>query len=183
MFASSGGKLNDLLTRTAEETLIKLGKNVSTLKIADGYHIDRETDKILASDCILSGKCRFGGWPNPGQLKNISMKFLLPLIEKSVVLMDVIVLTPQLRYGTGGKLHIKYMISSTWNAPQEAFYDEGGFFEAGGIDKIWYSFHKAMQFIGMSALPSFMCNDVMKNPQIEQYIEAYQNHLKEVFYR
>nr|MBF4447879.1 NADPH quinone reductase MdaB [Vibrio anguillarum] len=37
------------------------------------------------------------------------------------------------------------------------------------------------QFLGMSPLRTFMCNDVIKNPQIENDFERYKAHLKEVF--
>ena len=179
-FASSGGKLNDLLSKTAEETLSKLGKNVSTLRITGGYTIEKEAEKIIASDCII---WQMPVWwmAEPWTVKKYIDEVFIAINRKIGGSDGRHRADPTARYGTGGKLHIKYMISSTWNAPQEAFYDEGGFFDAGGIDKIWYSFHKAMQFIGMSALPSFMCNDVIKNPQIEQYVDAYQNHLKAVF--
>ncbi len=180
-FSGSGGKLNDLLAGVARETLTKLGKNVSMLKITDGYSIEKEADRIIASDCII---WQMPVWwmAEPWTVKKYIDEVFMAILGKTGSSYGRHRADPTARYGTGGKLHIKYMISSTWNAPEEAFYDKGGFFESGGIDKIWYGFHKAMQFIGMSALPSFMCNDVIKNPQIEQYIAAYQKHLKEVFH-
>ena len=42
-------------------------------------------------------------------------------------------------------------------------------------------FHKLNEFLGMSRLPTFTCNDVIKNPQVEQYLADYQVHLKKVF--
>ncbi|EAL56074.1 modulator of drug activity (mda66) [Campylobacter coli RM2228] len=41
--------------------------------------------------------------------------------------------------------------------------------------------HKANQFLGIKPLPTFICNDVMKNPQVEKYIEDYKAHLQKVF--
>ena len=40
---------------------------------------------------------------------------------------------------------------------------------------------KANEFIGTSQLPTFICNDVIKNPQVEQYIVNYIAHLEKVF--
>ncbi len=73
------------------------------------------------------------------------------------------------------------MFSLTWNAPIEAFTEKNGFFEGVGVDGVYLHLHKAHEFMGMQALPSFICNDVVKNPQVEQYIKDYEAHLKKVF--
>ena len=39
-------------------------------------------------------------------------------------------------------------------------------------------FHKLNEFIGLTRLPTFLCNDVIKNPQVEQYLADYQAHLE-----
>ena len=69
----------------------------------------------------------------------------------------------------------------TWNAPQQAFDDPSDFFEAKGVDAVYLPFHKANQFLGMCALPTFLCTDVMKRPDIERDVARYQRHLAEVF--
>jgi modulator of drug activity B len=69
------------------------------------------------------------------------------------------------------------MLSLTWNAPQQAFDDPSDFFEGQGVDAVYLPFHKANQFLGMSALPTFLCVDVMKRPAIETDIARYQQHL------
>ena len=86
-------------------------------------------------------------------------------------------------YGTGGKLKGRYMISSTWNAPLNAFLAPDEFFEGKGIDATFFGLHKANQFIGLKPLPSFMCNDVIKNPTLESDIERLKAHLEKVFGR
>ncbi|MGN8458050.1 hypothetical protein ACR9MR_04085 [Helicobacter pylori] len=35
--------------------------------------------------------------------------------------------------------------------------------------------------IGLSALPTFICNDVVKNPQVEQYLNSLTTHLHQAF--
>lgn len=37
--------------------------------------------------------------------------------------------------------------------------------------------HKAHEFLGMKRLPIFMCDNVIKDPQVEQYIADYKKHL------
>ena len=81
------------------------------------------------------------------------------------------------KYGSGGLVQGKrYMISATWNAPQQAFDDPSDFFEG----KAWMrciSLHKANQFLGMSGLPTFLAVDVMKRPDVPAAVAAYQAHL------
>ncbi len=67
------------------------------------------------------------------------------------------------KYGSGGLVHGKqYMLSLTWNAPQQAFDDPSDFFEGKGVDAVYFPFHKANQFLGMTGLPTFLAVDVMK---------------------
>ncbi len=42
-------------------------------------------------------------------------------------------------------------------------------------------FHKANQFLGMSTLPTFIVNDVIKMPEVDRYVEEYKAHLNTVF--
>ena len=73
------------------------------------------------------------------------------------------------------------MISTTWNAPLEAFTDPEQFFEGAGVDGVYLPFHKANQFLGLTALPTFICNDVIKAPKIDEIVARYKAHLTKVF--
>ena len=75
----------------------------------------------------------------------------------------------------------RYLISSTWNAPLEAFTEPDQFFEGRGIDGLFMPLHKTFEFIGMKKLPSFMANDVFKHPTIPADIERWKKHLKDLF--
>ena len=89
---------------------------------------------------------------------------------------------PSKKYGSGGiSQDKKYMISTTWNAPIEAFTDPNGFFEGKGVDAVFMPFHKANQFLGMKPLPSIMFNDVMKNFNLEKIFADLHAHLDKVF--
>ena len=92
--------------------------------------------------------------------------------------------SPTEGYGTGGLLQgRRHMLSLTWNAPREAFTREGDFFEGLGVDALYMHFHKAHEFMGTTQLPTFICYDVIKNPQVEQDLADYAAHLNEVFGR
>ncbi len=81
------------------------------------------------------------------------------------------------KYGSGGLVQGKrYMISATWNAPRQAFDDSSDFFEGKGVDAVYFPFHKANQFLGMSGLPTFLAVDVMKRPDVPATVAAYQAH-------
>ncbi|GAB7202765.1 hypothetical protein OS12_42100 [Dickeya oryzae] len=90
--------------------------------------------------------------------------------------------TPAKKYGSGGLLQGKhYLLSLTWNAPLEAFTDPDQFFHGVGVDGVYLPFHKANQFIGLSPLPTFICNDVIKQPDVERDIARYRAHLDKAF--
>lgn len=67
------------------------------------------------------------------------------------------------------------------NAPMEAFTDKDQFFHGVGVDGVYLPFHKANQFLGMEALPTFIANDVIKMPDVPRYIAEYRKHLAEIF--
>ena len=70
------------------------------------------------------------------------------------------------------------MLSVTWNAPKEAFTESNGYFEGVGVEGVYWHLRKIHEFCGMEWLPIFMCNDVVKNPQVKQYISEYKAHLQ-----
>ncbi len=73
------------------------------------------------------------------------------------------------------------MISMTWNAPLEAFTEPMQFFEGKGIDGVLFPMHKTFAFLGMKPLPTFMANDVIKNPTLEADLERFKAHLIRCF--
>lgn len=49
------------------------------------------------------------------------------------------------------------------------------------MDAVYFAFHKANEFLGMTALPTFLCVDVMKRPAIDADVARYEQHLAQVF--
>ncbi|MEO1031310.1 MAG: NAD(P)H-dependent oxidoreductase [Bacteroidota bacterium] len=84
------------------------------------------------------------------------------------------------QYGTGGTLTgKKYMLSLTFNAPQNAFNDNNQwFFEGKSVDDLFWPTHLNFKFFGMEALPTFVCYDVLKNPDIENDFIRFDQHIK-----
>ena len=174
-----GGTLSKTFVDTARETLEGLGHTVVVTNLDDGWDIEAEVAKILAADVVI---IQTPGWwmSSPWQLKKYEDEvFVQPGISAGDGRTRS---DPSKRYGTGGQLTNKrYLISSTWNAPLEAFTDPDQFFEGRGIDGLFMPLHKTFEFIGMKKLPSFMTNDVFKNPTIPQDLERWKAHLTKLF--
>lgn len=180
-FAHSGGKLNTTLHDAAVKTLMQLGHDVQETLIDKGYDEATEVAKILWSDVIIY---QMAGWwmGTPWKVKRYMDDVYTQGAGQLYKDDGRTRSDPTKQYGTGGLLHgRKYMLSVTWNAPIEAFNEFGNFFDGRGVDGVYFAFHKSQQFLGLSALPSFMANDVMKNPNVEKNIIDYQNHLAQIF--
>jgi len=90
---------------------------------------------------------------------------------------------PTINYGSGGMLHgKKYMVTTSWNAPKEAFTLPGEFFNQHSVDEgPLFGFHRMNAFVGMQPIPSFHFHDVEKNANIETDMKKYNEHLETVF--
>ncbi|MBR8462858.1 NAD(P)H-dependent oxidoreductase [Campylobacter sp. faydin G-105] len=180
-FWTSGGKLSDTLCEVAKDTLLGLDKEVSETIIDKGYDNDKEVEKWLSADVVI--------WQMPGWWMGepwIVKKYIDDVFSagglKFIKSDGRSHVNPAINYGKGGLLKgKKYMFSLTWNAPIEAFTWENEFFGGVGVDGVYMHLHKAHEFIGMSALPTFICNDVIKNPQVKKYICDYKAHLIKIF--
>ncbi|WP_276951655.1 NAD(P)H-dependent oxidoreductase [Helicobacter rodentium] len=180
-FGNSGGRLSQTLHNVAKQTLQNLGFKILETHIDEGYDEQTEVQKWLDSKVIIY---QMPGWwmGEPWIVKKYIDEVGIAGAGKFFTSDGRHSATPTQGYGTGGLLKDKkYMFSLTWNAPLEAFTDPNGFFEGVGVEGVYFHLHKAHEFMGMSALPTFICNDVVKNPQVEQYIQDYTAHLKRVF--
>ena len=90
---------------------------------------------------------------------------------------------PKENYGTGGTLTgKKYMLSLTFNAPEEAFDRSKEYlFQGNSVDDLFLPMHMNFRFFGMESIPTFACYDVMKNADIEKDFERFTNHIGKHF--
>jgi len=179
-FAHSDGRYNATLQEAAVAVLDHAGFDVKTTFIDGGYDSAEEVQKFLWADVIIY---QMPGWwmGAPWTVK----KYIDEVFTEghgSLYGSDGRTRSDaSQRYGSGGLIQGKqYMLSLTWNAPQQAFDDPADFFEAKGVDAVYFPFHKANQFLGMAGLPTFLAVDVMKRPNIEADVERYKAHLAEV---
>lgn len=182
-YAHSAGRLNHTLHQIARDTLTALGHNVRETVIDDGYDIQQEVEKFQWMDAVI--------WQMPGWWMHEPWTVKKYIDEVFTAGSGTLYtsdgrhrVSPTEGYGTGGLLQgRRHMLSLTWNAPREAFTREGDFFEGVGVDVLYMHFHKAHEFMGTTQLPTFVCYDVIKNPQVEQDLADYTAHLNEVFGR
>jgi modulator of drug activity B len=180
-YASAEGNLNLAMTQLAEEHLITLGHNVQVTHIAQDYDIEAELDKWQWADVVIHQSPAW--WMGPPWIVKKYIDEVLTAGHGRLYQSDGRTRSDSNKnYGAGGLIQDKqYMLSVTWNAPLEAFEDPSQFFEGAGVDGVYLAFHKAHQFLGMSAMKTFMCNDVLKNPAIDGDFERYKSHLDDVF--
>ncbi len=93
---------------------------------------------------------------------------------------------PAINYGTGGLMQgKKYMVTTTWNAPDTAFTLPGEFFDQTSVDDgVLFGFHRMNRFVGMERIDGFHFHDLEKNAtpeRIENYRLKYTQHLREAF--
>lgn len=183
VFAHSGGQLNTTLHDVAVKTLSDLGHQVKETHIEKGYDDAEEVEKILWADTIVY---QMAGWwmGTPWKVKKY-MDDVYTVGHGKLYKNDGRTRSdPTKQYGTGGMLEGRhYMLSVTWNAPVAAFEEFGNFFDGRGVDGVYFAFHKSQQFLSLSALPTFMANDVIKEPNVEATTAAYKAHLTKVFGR
>lgn len=180
-FAHSNGQLNDTLTEVSETFLHNYGYNIKITKVDDGYNIQDEVKKYLWADTVIyqmPGWWMGAPWTVKKYIDEVFTEghgYLYANDGRSRSDLSK-------KYGSGGLIKDKkYMLSLTWNAPIEAFTDKTQFFHGIGVDGLYISFHKANQFLGMESLPTFIVNDVIKHPNIPDYISEYHNHLEKIF--
>ncbi|MCO7253755.1 NAD(P)H-dependent oxidoreductase [Dickeya oryzae] len=180
-FGHSKGELNRTLTDVAATFLRDKGRQVRVTTVDDGYDIEQEVQNILWADAIIY---QMPGWwmGAPWTLKKY-IDDVFTAGHGSLYASDGRTRADaSKKYGSGGLLQGKhYLLSLTWNAPLEAFTDPDQFFHGVGVDGVYLPFHKANQFIGLSPLPTFICNDVIKQPDVERDIARYRAHLDKAF--
>ncbi len=176
------GKLNRTLMEAAEKQLIAAGHEVQSTTVDNGYDVAEELGKHGRADAIF---VQF-----PAYWMGVPFLFKKYIDEVYTAGIGEVLCRDDGRtrsdltkkYGSGGLMTgKKYLLSSTWNAPLEAFEDPAQFFEGRGVDGPLMAVHKVYQFFGMEPLPSFACYDVLKNADVDGDLERLRVHLGKAF--
>lgn len=179
----SSGRLNRTMAGIITEELAQRGYEVEQTDIEQGYDVDAEVQKHVRADLIiLQSPVYWFGTPWIHK-KYIDEVFTAGLIQQRLLVDDGRTRQdPDKQYGTGGRMQgKKYMLSLTWNAPEDAFGDQGQvLFQGRTVDDVLVANTANYKFCGAEILPSFSCHDVVKAPDIESDMQRLRQHLEAV---
>jgi modulator of drug activity B len=179
----SSGKLNSTMADVIRKEMEQRGAEVQETMIEAGYDINAEVDKHVWADLIiLQSPVFWFGMPWIYK-KYVDEVFTAGLMQQRLLSDDGRTRDdPSQQYGTGGKMQGKrYMMSLTWNAPQEAFGDpQQVLFEGKSVDDVFVSNTANYKFCGAEVLPAFSSHDVMKQADIAGDIARLREHLAAV---
>ncbi|HBE70515.1 MAG TPA: flavodoxin [Planctomycetaceae bacterium] len=177
------GKLNATLTQMAIEHLDSAGYDTQLTTMRDEWEVDAEIEKHVWADAVLlQSPVNWMGVPWSFK-KYMDFVYSFGMDGRLCAGDGRSRSDASKQYGTGGALaDSRYMLSLTFNAPQDSFNDESQvFFRGMSVDDLFRPMHLSFAFFGMQPLPTFACYDVMKNPQIESDFARYRQHLAEHF--
>ncbi len=179
----SEGRLNRTMVDFMKKELEAKGCEVKLTNVEKGYDAAEEVEKHVWADLIITqAPCNWFGCPWIYK-KYIDEVFNTGLFQQRLIVDDGRTRTdPGKQYGTGGKMQgKKYMLSLTWNAPQEAFGDKDQLlFEGKTVDDVFFSNTAVYKFCGAEILPSFSCFNVMKEPDVENDLKRLKQHLNSI---
>lgn len=178
----SEGRLTRALIERAEAVLSRKGHTIRH-SVVTAYNVNEELEKHQWADALL---IQFpSNWMMiPWSFKKYMDEVYIPGTAGALCNNDGRhSASPKKGYGTGGtQTGKKYMLSTTFNAPAEAFDDPGEYlFQGKGLDDLHFPVHCVYRFFGMEQLPSFACFDVMKNPTLEEDFKRWEAHLNTHF--
>lgn len=183
-FGHSGGRFNETISN---ETLNFFKNNtafeIKTTNINDDYNPVAEVEKFVWADVIIY-HTPIWWFQLPHGFKKYIDEVFTEGHDKGIYKSDGRTSeNPTINYGTGGMLHgRKYMLTTSWNAPKEAFTLPGEFFNQRSVDEgPLFGFHRMNAFTGMKPLESIHFHDIEKNADVENDIKIYQKHLSQLF--
>ncbi|CAL2101649.1 NADPH:quinone oxidoreductase MdaB [Tenacibaculum sp. 190130A14a] len=175
----SKGRLNESLITRLKDLLAKEKFSIKTTTMKDDYDIEEEIMKHQWADIIVV-QMPVNWMATPWSFKKYQDYVYSFGMDGRLCSGDGRTREDASKqYGTGGTLQgKKYMLSLTFNAPEEAFNNkEQWFFEGRSVDDLFLPTHLNFKFFGMEALPTFVCYDVMKNPNIENDFQRFEEHI------
>lgn len=183
-FGHSGGRFNETIFKaTSEYFLNRNDFEIQTTDINQEYNPADEVKKFVWADVIIYHTPIWWFQLPHGFKQYIDIVFTEGH-DKGIYKSDGrSSKNPAINYGTGGMLHgKKYMVTTSWNAPKEAFTLPGEFFNETSVDNgPLFGFHRMNAFTGMTPLRSMHFHDIEKNADVINDLKLYENHLNELF--
>lgn len=183
-FGHSGGRFNETLSNETLDFFKNNGNfEIKTTNINEEYHPSTEVEKFVWADVIIYHTPIWWFQLPHGFKKYIDVVFTEGH-NKGIYTSDGrSSANPTINYGTGGMLHgRKYMLTTSWNAPKEAFTLPGEFFNQHSVDEgPLFGFHSMNAFTGMQPLQSMHFHDIEKNADVANDMQLYHQHLTQLF--
>jgi modulator of drug activity B len=183
-FGHSGGRFNQSITATTVEFFTKHPDfEVRSTNINTDYDPMEEVENYKWADVVIYHTPVWWFQLPHGMKKYIDVVFTAGH-QNGIYESDGRTRTnPTVNYGTGGLLQGKeYMLTTTWNAPKEAFTLPGEFFNETSVDDgPMFGFHRMNAFTGMKPLQGMHFHDVEKNADIVKDLASYEAHLNQIF--
>lgn len=183
-FGHSGGKFNETIAAATKSFFTEQADfDVKTTNINDAYNPKEEVEKYVWADVVIYHTPIWWFQLPHGFKKYIDVVFTEGnrngIYKSDGRKAD----NPTRNYGTGGQLHgRKYMVTSSWNAPKEAFTLADEFFMQTSVDDgALFGFHRMNAFTGMERINGIHFHDVEKNADIINDLKLYNEHLKTIF--
>lgn len=184
-FAHSGGMFNNTLTGWTVEVMKEKGFAYRVTNINDAFDPMAEVENFKWADVIIYHS-PIWWFQLPNGMKRYIDEVFTAGHDNGIYRNDGRSRkNPDVNYGTGGLMQGKrYMVTTSWNAPQTAFTLEGEFFDRRTVDEgVLFGFHKMNQFVGMTRIEGFHFHDLEKNAtpeRIAEYHKAYVAHINQV---
>lgn len=179
----SEGKLNQTLVEKARDLLSAKGHEIRVVKSEEDYDVAEQLDNHSWADVVIL--------QTPVNWMGVPWTFKKYMDDVYTAGMGGELCNgdgrssqaPKKNYGAGGTLQgKKYMLSLTFNAPEEAFNDESEYlFQGKSVDDLWLPMHMNFRFFSMESLPTFACYDVMKDAQVENDLKRFEAHINDNF--
>ena len=173
------GALNAAFAERAAALLAGQGWRILCTDTAHGYDAEDEVGKHQQADVIiLQMPVNWMGWP--WSLKKYIDEVYTAGMDGRLCRSDGRTsAAPKANYGGDGSLTGKrYMLSLTFNAPEEAFGDRAEYlFQGRSVDDLLWPQHMNFRFFGMTMLPTFAAHDVVKDLDAEREFARFDLHL------
>jgi NADPH dehydrogenase (quinone) len=179
----SEGKLNSSLIEKMKEELNLKWYNIKTTIVENWYDINEEIEKHTWADVIIVQIPVNWMWV-PWIFKKYIDEVYSAWINWILGNWDWRTRSDENKqYWTWWLLiDKKYMLSLTYNAPKEAFNDKNQYLMQWKTpDDMFLPYHLNFRFFWMKPIETFVCYDVIKNPQIENDFIRLKNHLNNNF--
>ncbi len=175
----SKGELNKELVKRMEAQLKDKGYDVKHTHTDETWDIDAEIEKHQWADVVIvQAPVNWMGvpWTMKKYMDEVYTAGMMGALCNGDGRTSA---SPKKGYGSGGTLNgKKYMLSLTFNAPEESFNDAKEYlFQGKSVDDLWFPMHMNFRFFAMDPLPTFSCYDVMKSPDVEGDFKRFASHI------